>query len=97
MKLLPKIEDVKVGQYWRVRVSSKRTMLGKVLTVRNSVTLERVNTDGEPIGGTDRLNLIVCGEADLVRQMQMDNFYGMIVEMGKAKIHSCNHNLPEPK
>lgn len=96
MKSAPKIEDVAPGQYWRVRVTKKRTMLGKVLKVRSrTVTLEQVNSEGETKGKSDELHLIMCAEGDLVRQMQMDNYYGMIVEMGAAKIHSCNHNLPE--
>lgn len=83
-----------VGQYWRVRVTKKRTMLGKVLKVRAStVTLERVNNEGEPLGA-DTLNLIMASiDGDLVRQMEMDNYYGMIVEIGTAKRHICNHNL----
>lgn len=88
---------VAVGQYWRVRIGGGKTMLGKVRSISNKrigcITLERVDSEGDIIGKSDELNVILAAKADLSSLMEMDGYYGMVVPFGNAKRHICNHNL----
>lgn len=87
-------QQVEKGQYWKVRVGGGRTMLGKVTKVAaRGIVLVRVNKDGDEIGKTDELHVILAAKKDLAAPMEMDQYYGYVVPLGTAKRHICNRNI----
>jgi hypothetical protein len=89
--------SVKSGDIFRVKVGGKgsRSVLGRVTKVGKSVVLNRIAREGDLFGKSNERHVIVALTADLVERMEMDNFYGEVVPFGKAKRHSCNHNVTE--
>jgi hypothetical protein len=100
MRTKVNVEQLAVGQFWKVRVGRKRYQVGKITKLKQNphgftISMIRVNEeDGDEFGAIDELHLLMVSPADLVKQLELDNFYGMLVPFGTKKKHRANGNVP---
>ena len=87
--------DPKVGDLYRVRTVKKGSKLGRVTRVAGEhIMLRQIDNDGQDFyketKKTIEMFVIMAHRDDLIKRMEMDNFYGMVVPFGTAKIHAVN-------